>query len=175
MRSPPASDHGSRFPPDIISHAVGWETPGLSTRCASRSRVATSSCGARSTRTVTSWTSSCPRTGIGEQRPKASDAAKPPGGPSPSTTDHRPAARLRRRGPHRDAVGGPRHRSGREHSRGGFSSPDTTAGAPDAAVHVDRSAPTIRVGARDRAASRPSQSTPPAVGAPPPAPHQHVR
>ena len=23
MRSPPASDHDSRFPPDIISHAVG--------------------------------------------------------------------------------------------------------------------------------------------------------
>ena len=23
MRSPPASDHGYRFPPDIISHAVG--------------------------------------------------------------------------------------------------------------------------------------------------------
>ena len=30
-------------------------------------------------------------------------------GPYPATTDHRPAALLRRRGPHRDAVGGPRH------------------------------------------------------------------
>ena len=48
---------------------------------------------------------------------------------------------------HQRPVGGPRHRSGREHSRGGLSSPDTTAGAPDAAVHVGRSAPTIRVGA----------------------------
>ena len=47
--------------------AVGWETPSISTRCSSRSRVADSICGARSTRTVTSWTSSCHRTGIGEQ------------------------------------------------------------------------------------------------------------
>ena len=43
--------------------AVGWETLGISTRCSSRSRVANSICGARSTRTVTSWTSSCNRTG----------------------------------------------------------------------------------------------------------------
>ena len=47
--------------------AVRGETPGISTRCSSRSRVADSICGARSTRTVTSWTSSCNRTGIGEQ------------------------------------------------------------------------------------------------------------
>ena len=47
--------------------AVGWETPGISTRCSSRSRVANSICGAQLTRTVTSWTSSCNRTAIGEQ------------------------------------------------------------------------------------------------------------
>ena len=37
-----------------------------------------------------------------------SDAAENPG-PYPSTTDHQPAALLRRRVPHRDAVGCPRH------------------------------------------------------------------
>ena len=37
-----------------------------------------------------------------------SDAADSPG-PCPSTTEHRPAALRRRRGPHRDAVRGPRH------------------------------------------------------------------
>ena len=41
-------------------------------------------------------------------RPILSDAGGSPG-PCPSTTDHRPAALLRRRGPHRDAVRGPRH------------------------------------------------------------------
>ena len=35
--------------------AVGWETPGISTRCSSRSRVASSTCGAPWMRTVTSW------------------------------------------------------------------------------------------------------------------------
>ena len=53
--------------------------------------------------------------------------------------------------------------------------PDASAGAPDAAVQVGRSAPTIRVGSRYRAESLPSQSTPPAVGSPPPAPHPRVR
>ena len=53
--------------------------------------------------------------------------------------------------------------------------PDASAGAPDAVVHVGRSAPTIRVGSRYRAESLPSQSTPPAVGSPPPAPHPRVR
>ena len=48
---------------------------------------------------------------------------------------------------------------------------DASAGAPDAAVQVGRSVPTIRVGSRDRSESLPSQSTPPAVGSPPPAPH----
>ena len=52
---------------------------------------------------------------------------------------------------------------------------DASAGAPDAAFHVGRSAPPVRVGARYRAESLPSQSTPPAVGSPPPAPHPRVR
>ena len=53
--------------------------------------------------------------------------------------------------------------------------PTRSAGAPDAALQVGRSAPTVRVGSRYRAESLPSQSTPPAVGSPPPAPHPRVR
>ena len=52
---------------------------------------------------------------------------------------------------------------------------DASAGAPDAAFQVGRSAPTVRVGSRYRPESLPSQSTPPAVGSPPPAPHPRVR
>ena len=63
----------------------------------------------------------------------------------------------------------------REQSSRGLPPTDASAGAPDAAFHVGRSAPTVRVGSRDRAASLPRQSTPPAVGSPPPAPHPCVR
>ena len=45
----------------------------------------------------------------------------------------------------------------------------------DAAFHVGRSAPTVRVGSRYRAESVPSRSTPPAIGSPPSAPHSRVR
>ena len=51
---------------------------------------------------------------------------------------------------------------------------DASAGAPDAAFQVGRSAPTVRVGSRYRAESLPSQSTPPAVGSPAHAPHSRV-
>ena len=63
----------------------------------------------------------------------------------------------------------------REQSSRGLPPTDASAGAPDAAFQVGRSAPTVRVGSRYRAESLPSQSTPPAVGSPPPAPHPRVR
>ena len=47
---------------------AGSETPGISTRCSSRSRVASNTCGAPWMRTVTSSTSSCNRDGIGTPR-----------------------------------------------------------------------------------------------------------
>ena len=53
---------------DYGADVAGSETPGISTRCSSRSRVASSTCGAPWMRTVTSWTSSCNHDGIGTPR-----------------------------------------------------------------------------------------------------------
>ena len=224
MRSQPASYHGYRFPPDIISHAV-W----LYHRFCLSFRDAEDLLAQRGVtvtyETIRQW---CQRFGpvyarrLRRRRGRLGDtwhldevfvtiqgrhqylwrAVDEDGdvldillqshrnrraavrffrkllktqGRNPSTTDHRPVALLRRRVPHRDAVRGPRHRSVREQSSRGLPPTDASAGAPDAALQVGRSDPTVRVGSRYRAESLPSQSTPPAVGSPPPAPHPRVR
>ena len=53
---------------DCGADVAGSETPGISTKCSSRSRVASNTCGAPWMRTVTSSTSSCNRDGIGTPR-----------------------------------------------------------------------------------------------------------
>ena len=53
---------------DYGADVAGSETPGISTRCSSRSRVASSTCGAPWMRPVTSSTSSCNRDEIGTPR-----------------------------------------------------------------------------------------------------------
>ena len=53
---------------DCGAEVAGSETPGISTSCSSRSRVASSTCGAPWMRPVTSSTSSCNRDGIGTPR-----------------------------------------------------------------------------------------------------------
>ena len=223
MRSQPASYHGYRFPPDIISHAV-W----LYHRFCLSFRDAEDLLAQRGVtvtyETIRQW---CQRFGpvyarqlrrrrgrmgdtwhldevfvtiqgrrqylwravdedgdvldilvqprrIGTPRSLLSQVAEEPAA-SAATPDHRQAAQLLGRLSRGDAVGGPRHRSVREQSSRGLPPTDASAGAPDAAVHVGRSAPTVRVGSRYRAESLPSRSTPPAVGSPPPAPHPCVR
>ena len=53
---------------DYGADVAGSETPGISTRCSSRSRVASNTCGVPWMRTVTSSTSSCNRDEIGTPR-----------------------------------------------------------------------------------------------------------
>ena len=64
-----------RMRADCGADVVGLETPGISTRCSSLSRVASNTCGAPSMRPVASSTSSCNRDGIGTPRCHVQDPA----------------------------------------------------------------------------------------------------
>ena len=118
------------------------------------------------TKTATSSTSLCSRGAIGSQPHGSSGKLLKRQGREPEKTrprasppDHGQAAQLLGGAPYRDAIRGPLHGTVCEQPRGGLASTDSSARAPDAAVHVDRPPATLRIGARRRTKSLPGRPT----------------
>jgi hypothetical protein len=90
----------------------------------------------------------------------------------PATTNHRQAAQLSRRLPHRDAIRGPLHGPVREQSGGSLPPTDPAAGASDAPIQICCPRATVSLGPRPhpeslsgRPPSAPSGSPPVAQNA----------